>query len=134
MDECVDQMRRTYLRSTTHGVCAIARRIGMQSGLFAAQSLVAGTLLVAAGCSPTAPAVVTSIPASGPLTGKLAVGGSTALQPLVEAAAKSFQTSNPGVQIVVSDGGSGAGRTGVCDGSLDIGMSDVSCWAPRLRA
>ena len=87
--------------------------------------LVAGALLAAAGCTPTVSATPTPTAASGPLTGTLNVGGSTALQPLVEQAAKSFQAANPGVQVVVSDGGSGAGRTGVCQGTLDIGMSDV---------
>src|SRR5262252_773862 len=62
---------------------------------------------------------------SQPLTGTLTVGGSTALQPLVEQAAMSFQLANPSVQIVVSGGGSGAGRNGVCRGSLDVGLSDV---------
>jgi ABC-type phosphate transport system substrate-binding protein len=68
----------------------------VRSGWFA-QYLLAGTLLVAAGCSPTARAVGTTALASGPLTGKLVVGGSTALQPLVEAAARSLQAANPGV-------------------------------------
>jgi len=59
------------------------------------------------------------------LSGKLTIAGSSALQPLVDQAAKSFQAQNKDVQITVSAGGSGDGRTGVCQGSLDIGMSDV---------
>jgi phosphate transport system substrate-binding protein len=59
------------------------------------------------------------------LSGKLTIGGSTALQPLVERAAANFQKANSDVQIDVSGGGSGAGRAGVCQGALDIGMSDV---------
>jgi phosphate transport system substrate-binding protein len=62
---------------------------------------------------------------SQPLSGTLTIGGSTALQPLVEQAAMSFQLANPSVRIVVSGGGSGAGRNGVCRGNLDIGLSDV---------
>lgn len=61
----------------------------------------------------------------GALSGKLTIAGSSALQPLIDQAAKNFQTSNKDVQITVSAGGSGAGRTGACQGSLDIGMSDV---------
>jgi phosphate transport system substrate-binding protein len=72
--------------------------------------------------------------ASGQLAGTLNVGGSTALRPLVEQAAKSFQAANPGVQIVVSDGGSGAGRSGVCQGSLDIGMSDVTLLGSEISS
>ncbi|MBV9580893.1 MAG: substrate-binding domain-containing protein [Chloroflexi bacterium] len=63
--------------------------------------------------------------ASGNLSGKLTIAGSSALQPLVDQAAKTFQTTNKNVQITVSAGGSGSGRTGACNGSLDIGMSDV---------
>jgi phosphate transport system substrate-binding protein len=66
--------------------------------------------------------------------GTLNVGGSTALQPLVEQAAGSFQAANPGVQIVVSDGGSGAGRSGVCQGTLDIGMSDVTLLGSEITS
>jgi phosphate transport system substrate-binding protein len=58
-------------------------------------------------------------------SGKLTIAGSSALQPLVDQAAKNYQTANPNVQITVSAGGSGAGRSGACQGSLDIGMSDV---------
>jgi ABC-type phosphate transport system substrate-binding protein len=134
MDAYVDPVRQNYLRSTIDGVCAIARRSSVRSGWFAAQCLVAVTLLVAAGRSPTARAVGTSAPASGPLTGKLVVGGSTALQPLVEAAARSFQTANPGVQIVVSDGGSSEGRSGVYQGSLDVGMSDVPLLSSEISS
>jgi phosphate transport system substrate-binding protein len=59
------------------------------------------------------------------LSGKLTVAGSSALQPLVDQASKNYQSTNPNVQITVSAGGSGAGRSGACQGSLDIGMSDV---------
>ncbi|HEY2594028.1 MAG TPA: substrate-binding domain-containing protein, partial [Chloroflexota bacterium] len=76
----------------------------------------------------TAPAL-----ADGPATttygqaqsGKITIAGSSALQPLIDQAAKSYQAANPNVQITVSAGGSGAGRSGACQGSLDIGMSDV---------
>jgi phosphate transport system substrate-binding protein len=81
-------------------------------------------LLAATACAPSVQRISTT-PSSQPLTGTLIVGGSTALQPLVEQAATSFQLMNPSVRIVVSGGGSGAGRTGVCQGSLDVGLSDV---------
>jgi phosphate transport system substrate-binding protein len=81
-------------------------------------------LLATIGCAPSTIRIPTPT-SSQPLSGKLAVGGSTALQPLVEQASRSFQSANPGVQVVVSDGGSGAGRSGLCQGTLDIGMSDV---------
>jgi phosphate transport system substrate-binding protein len=57
--------------------------------------------------------------------GKVTIAGSSALQPLVDQASKTYQAANPNVQLTVSAGGSGAGRSGACQGSLDIGMSDV---------
>ncbi|MFZ4656779.1 MAG: extracellular solute-binding protein [Caldilineaceae bacterium] len=59
------------------------------------------------------------------LSGKLTVAGSSALLPLMQEAAKQFQAANPGVQITVTAGGSGAGRKQVCGGQIDLGNSDV---------
>jgi phosphate transport system substrate-binding protein len=87
--------------------------------------MVVAGLFVLAGCAPRATGTPTSAPLTGQLVGTLTVGGSTALQPLVERAATNFQAAHPGVQINVSDAGSGAGRSGACQGRLDIGMSDV---------
>jgi phosphate transport system substrate-binding protein len=103
-------------------------------------------ILLSAACSNPAPATPTTAPTTAPaaagqptaasgasnaapssanLSGKLSIAGSSALQPLVDQAAKNFQAANKDVQITVSAGGSGAGRTGACQGSLDIGISDV---------
>lgn len=62
--------------------------------------------------------------ASGP-SGKLTVLGSSALLPMMQEAARQFQLANPGVQMTVTGGGSGAGRSQVCSGKIDIGDSDV---------
>ncbi len=59
------------------------------------------------------------------LSGKLTIAGSSALLPMMQAAATQFQTKNPNVQITVTGGGSGAGRSQVCGGQIDIGDSDV---------
>ncbi|NNJ10117.1 phosphate ABC transporter substrate-binding protein [Chloroflexales bacterium ZM16-3] len=59
------------------------------------------------------------------LSGQLTIAGSSALLPLIQEAANQFQTKNPKVQITVTAGGSGAGRTQVCEGKIDIGNSDV---------
>jgi phosphate transport system substrate-binding protein len=114
---------------------------GVKTRSLVLNSLVIGVLVAA--CSPAAPpptpapaaaaptaaggaaaSAGAAAPASG-LKGKLTIAGSSALQPLVDQAAKNYQTTNKDVQITVSAGGSGSGRTGVCQGSLDVGMSDV---------
>jgi phosphate transport system substrate-binding protein len=133
MDEFVDSAKQEYLQSTIDGASARVRGFGGSYGWLGAQCLVAALLLAAAGCTPSASATSVPPPAvSGTLTGKLTIGGSTALQPLVEQAAKAFRADNPGVEIAVSDGGSGSGRSGVCDGTLDIGMSDVTLLGSEL--
>jgi phosphate transport system substrate-binding protein len=76
--------------------------------------------------APTAMAAPTAAgAASGATSGKLTLAGSSALLPLMQEAATQFQAKNPNVQITVTAGGSGAGRTQVCQAKIDIGDSDV---------
>ena len=59
------------------------------------------------------------------LSGSISISGSSALQPLVKAAADKFKTANPNVSITVNAGGSGTGLQNVSDKTVDIGNSDV---------
>jgi phosphate transport system substrate-binding protein len=59
------------------------------------------------------------------LSGSLVVSGSSAMQPLVAAAAEEFMAENPNVDIQVNAGGSGTGLSQVAEGSVQIGNSDV---------
>jgi phosphate transport system substrate-binding protein len=80
----------------------------------------------AAAEQPTAMAAQpTAASTGGATSGKLTLAGSSALLPLMQEAANQFQAKNSGVQITVTAGGSGAGRTQVCEGKIDIGDSDV---------
>ncbi|MBV7504132.1 phosphate ABC transporter substrate-binding protein [Bacillus sp. sid0103] len=59
------------------------------------------------------------------LSGSITVSGSSAMQPLVAAAAEEFMAENPKVDIQVNAGGSGTGLSQVAEGSVQIGNSDV---------
>ncbi|MDR2465236.1 MAG: phosphate ABC transporter substrate-binding protein PstS family protein [Streptococcaceae bacterium] len=56
---------------------------------------------------------------------KIVAAGSTALQPLVDAASEKYQEANAGAQISVQGGGSGLGLTQVANKSITIGNSDL---------
>jgi phosphate transport system substrate-binding protein len=96
-------------------------------------AVLAGSVVVCIACDKSqapppdkaAPSSTTSAATAEPLTGAVQVSGSSALQPLVNAAKEHFETTHKGMSIEVSAGGSKKGLTDVASGAVQIGDSDI---------
>jgi phosphate transport system substrate-binding protein len=67
-------------------------------------------------------------------TGTVQISGSSALQPLVNAAKEKFEASHKGISIEVSAGGSKKGLADVASGAVQIGDSDIFAAADQKDA
>lgn len=91
-------------------------------------SVLAVALLAGCGSSSATPSTETKTDSetkTASVSGTVSAAGSSALQPLADAAAKKFMEANKDVDVSVAAGGSGNGLKQVADGSVDIGNSDV---------
>ena len=93
--------------------------------------LMLAALPAAAGCdksappAPEAPAASSSGEAVVAADSTVSASGSSALQPLVNAAKEKFEASNRGISVEVSAGGSKKGLSDVASGAVQIGDSDI---------
>jgi phosphate transport system substrate-binding protein len=60
---------------------------------------------------------------AAPVAGKIVVGGSSSVGPLMEKLAEAYMAANPDVNIEVQISDSTTGMTGAADGTFDIGMA-----------
>jgi phosphate transport system substrate-binding protein len=76
--------------------------------------------------STSPPGSAMSLPVADCQQGSITVGGSTAMQPVVEAAKESYEADCSGASIDVQGGGSGTGLSQAAAGVFQIGDSDVT--------
>lgn len=94
--------------------------------LMAAIASIAMLGVLATGCSTGGTSSSSGSGTDSAVSGSITAAGSSALQPLVKAAATKFMDKYPDVTITVNGGGSGNGLKQIADKSIDIGDSDVA--------
>ncbi|MGN0348811.1 MAG: substrate-binding domain-containing protein [Roseburia sp.] len=71
---------------------------------------------------------------SNGVSGKVVIGGSSSVAPVIEKLIEAYQKENPNVSIELQSSDSTTGMTGVLDGILDIGMASRNLKDSELAA
>ncbi|NLI20192.1 MAG: phosphate ABC transporter substrate-binding protein [Clostridiales bacterium] len=71
---------------------------------------------------------------AAPVAGKIVVGGSSSVGPLMEKLAEAYKAANPDVEIEVQISDSTTGMKGAADGTFDIGMASRELKQSELDA
>lgn len=100
---------------------AIVLSLVLCIGILAACGTNDSTPTTAPTADPTEPAATE--PAAAELSGNVNVNGSTSMGDVIAALTEGFNEANPDVTINYTGSGSGAGITGVLDGTCDLGLS-----------
>lgn len=68
------------------------------------------------------------------ISGKLTVGGSSSVTPVMNKLAEAYQKVNPNAEVIVTQNDSTSGMTGTIDGVYDIGMASRDLKSSELEA
>jgi phosphate transport system substrate-binding protein len=103
----------------------VGRRASLALGAFSALAMIAACDKSQPPAPEAPPAASSAATTAPPANATVSASGSSALQPLVNAAKEKFEAENKGISVEVSAGGSKKGLADVASGAVMIGDSDI---------